>query len=267
MPDVSIGDFNHVSETLLIPLYCRAEESRQPQPILRDDKAVEIVARVNYDFSKFAGKKLQIVTAAMRAREFDRTAREFLAAHPQGVVINLGCGLDARSERADNGAARWFDLDFPEVIAVRRQFFTESERRRMIAASALDDDWLAAVEELKPGPFLFLVEGVFMYLTEAEVRSLVLKLHEYFPGERLRFDACSNWMVKRSRRHPMVKHTQAEFKWGLDDSYELERWGAGIRLECEWFYSSQREKRLGLFRLLRFIPAIAKSFRIVHYRL
>jgi O-methyltransferase involved in polyketide biosynthesis len=267
MPDISVANLNHVSETLLIPLYCRAEESHQPQPILRDDKAVRMVRQINYDFSKFDGQKLQVVTAAMRAREFDRAAKEFLAIHPTGVVVNLGCGLDARSERADNGEARWLDLDFPEVIAVRRQFFSESERHRMLAASALGEEWLAEVGGLAPGPFLFLAEGVFMYLTAAEVRALVLKLQAHFPGARLCFDACSTWMAKRSRKHPMVKHTNAEFKWGLDDSHELERWDAGIRLEREWFYTSQKEKRLGLFRLLRFIPAIVKSFRIVHYRL
>ena len=56
--------------------------------------------------------------------------------------MELGTGLNTRFERVDNGSVHWIDLDLPDTIALRRRFFSDTERRRMIAASLLDEDWL-----------------------------------------------------------------------------------------------------------------------------
>ena len=101
---------------------------------------------------------------ALRIRQYDRDVVEFLSREPDGIVVNLGCGLNDRRRRCDNGRARWFDLDLPEVIALRRRFLAETDRMRFIAASVLDSTWL---DELPSGPghkFLFVAEGLFMYL-------------------------------------------------------------------------------------------------------
>jgi len=39
----------------------------------------------------------------LKGREFDRFAQDFLSRHPDGVVVHIGCGLDTRFERVDNG--------------------------------------------------------------------------------------------------------------------------------------------------------------------
>lgn len=109
-----------VQETLLIPLYGRAVETRRRHPLLRDPRAVQIVARVDYDFTGLSSDQ-SLAGAVLRTSSYDAWARRFLAAHPAGTVVEIGTGLNTRFDRLDNGTARWFDLDLPEVIELRRR--------------------------------------------------------------------------------------------------------------------------------------------------
>jgi O-methyltransferase involved in polyketide biosynthesis len=111
MSEITVQSLDNVAETLLIPLYIRAIESQRPDALLKDEKAVALVRQMDYDFSPImqAGIDEHVqVALALRNREFDRYARDFMARHPEAVVVHIGCGLDARfervcSEQPDNG--------------------------------------------------------------------------------------------------------------------------------------------------------------------
>ncbi len=121
MPKIKLESENVVAETLLIALYARALEAQQPVPLIRDDAAAALVEQIDYDFARARMHHHDQIFTMMRVREFDRRARDFLARHPQPVVVHIGCGLDTRFERvaARNEAVTWYDLDLPEVIALR----------------------------------------------------------------------------------------------------------------------------------------------------
>src|SRR5512136_509579 len=125
MPALPVRNLNAVSRTLMIPLYFRAMESQRPDALVRDPKAVELVGQLDYDFSDVQTLKDEQVNYLLRMREFDRLARTFLAEHPEGVLVDLGCGLDTRFERVDNGEVEWYGLDLPEVIALRKKVLDE----------------------------------------------------------------------------------------------------------------------------------------------
>ena len=113
-----------VAETLLITLYIRALESQRPDALIKDDKAVALVTQIGYDFSRFKQIRMDEddkVSIVLRNREFDRQVRDFLSRHSDAVVVHIGCGLDSRFERVDNGRVEWYDLDLPEVIELRQQ--------------------------------------------------------------------------------------------------------------------------------------------------
>ena len=157
-----------VSETLLVTLYLRAMESQRPDALIRDEKAVALVRQMSYDFTRIRqiplseANKLVII---LRNREFDRYARDFLARHGSAVVVHIGCGLDSRFERVDNGQVEWYDLDFPHVIDLRRKFIgDEKERYHLLDCSVIDNAWMDTLSAHRQRPFLFLAEGVFMYL-------------------------------------------------------------------------------------------------------
>jgi O-methyltransferase involved in polyketide biosynthesis len=168
LPEKISPSLSGVPETLLIPLYQRAQEAQRADAMLKDDKAVEIVRKLNADFSNFKLQQHDIVALVLRVREFDRFARDFLTVHPDGVVVHIGCGLDTRFERVDNGQVEWFDLDFPEVIDLRRELIGEDGGRyHLLSCSVLDPAWIEKVSALHPRPFLFIAEGVLPYFEEA----------------------------------------------------------------------------------------------------
>src|SRR5512136_2745296 len=166
MPTHTIRNLNAVSQTLMIPLYFRAIESQRPDALVRDPRAVELVGQLDVDLSGVQKLKDEQVNYLLRMREFDRQARAFLAEHPTGVIVDLGCGLDTRFERIDNGQVTWYGLDLPEVIALRKELLNETPRSHFIGCSVLDFSWMDALSDQVNKAFLFLAEAVLVYLKE-----------------------------------------------------------------------------------------------------
>lgn len=256
-------------ETLMITLYCKTLAA--PKGVFPDEEAWKIVERVDYDFGRLKVKPGTRLTVFMRAKRLDHYIRGFLARSPDGVVLHLGCGLDTRFSRVDNGRVRWYDLDLPEVIALRKKFFNESPRCRMIASSVTDFRWM---DEIPRGrPVFIAAEGLLMYLSGEKVRELILRLREAFPGGEIAFDAFSTLTAQNIHRADVLKTTGATIHWGIDDPEEIETWAPGIRLKEEWtFFQSEDIQKLNLgvrlmFRLAGLFPAAAKAHRILYYSL
>jgi methyltransferase (TIGR00027 family) len=285
-PTLDRDALSAVSETLLLPLYCRAIESESAAPVLADPKAVAIVEQLD---AAFAGSERRLhrkliaralpskltVTMALRTRRFDRYAQAFLQRAPDGVIVSLGCGLDTRYERIDNGRARWFELDLPEVIGWRRRFFAESDRRTFIAASATDLGWLEQLAPCRGRPLLFLAEGLFMYLDRDAVQALVCELRRRFPGSELVAEVVhARWVTRMKSRWIRYKfrkqlHLDADvtFRFGIDGSRALESWSPGIAFVDEWTYFDDGEPKMGLFNLFGRFESLRKVQWTVHYRL
>lgn len=224
------ADLGSVEETLLIPLYARARETHRGRPILRDPRAVEMVEAIDYDFGRF-NQPPTLLGAVLRTAIIDGWIREFLARHPAGTVIELGAGLNTRFERLDNGRAHWVDLDLPDAATLRRRFFTDTDRRRVLAGSVLDSAWITDAKR-SPPPYFIATEAVLMYLADAEVRAAVGLLGEHFPGARLALDTGGRFMINSQRRHPTMRFMAARMRWICDHPSELERWNAGLRLDA-----------------------------------
>ena len=200
--------------------------------MVQDPIAVDLVQRIDFDFSRFAhlGGSQQVFTM-MRTRQMDRWIRSFLAAHPDAVVVDIGCGLDARFERVDNGQVAWYDLDLPNVIALRRQFYAETPRRRFIANSAFDLAWLDQVASRQGQPCLFVSEGVLVYFSEEQVKRLVLALRERFPGAELIFDSVPWVLPHASWMHPTLRTLKQKSPGGCAKEMT---WRRGARISTCW---------------------------------
>lgn len=257
-----------IPETLLIALWARASETKTDTPIIRDDKAVEMVSQIDYDFSKFSSARLSQLGVAIRTMILDKAVSGFLKQNPEAVVINLGAGLDTRYARLSAGGGCWYDLDVPEVIDLRRRFFTETERYRLISKSMFDPSWMDEVKA-EGKPVLLIAEGLFMYFEEAKLKSLFKQLLERFPGAELLFEMLAPMLVGRSKRHDAVsKIGSAEFKWGLIDARDVAHWHPNIEFIEEWNYSDYYKERWGWFRCIARLPFLGPrvSSRIVHLR-
>ncbi|MFH9821565.1 class I SAM-dependent methyltransferase [Streptomyces sp. NPDC017230] len=218
-----------VQETLLIPLYARAVENRKEHALLRDARAEEIVASIDYDFERFDDLP-SLTGALLRTLLFDRWVADFLSAHPDATVVEIGTGLNTRHERVDNGRARWFDLDLPDVIGLRRNFFTDSPRRTMIAASVTDEAWAAEVASHAAGPYLFVAEAVLPYLREPDVRGVIDLLADRFPGALLALDTAGPGFFDTQEQHDALSKVTARMHWYCPDPARLADWRPGAHV-------------------------------------
>lgn len=160
-------------ETMLQTLYVRAAYSQKKNAKFHDDRAVEIVSRMDYDFS-MAGKDAMMSKGVIaRTILLDRMAGDFISENPKGTVVNIACGLDTRVYRLNAlPSVRWYNLDLPETIEVRRQFLTENGHISMIAKSAMDESWADEIVEPE-GRVLVVIEGLSMYLSEQDVKQML----------------------------------------------------------------------------------------------
>ncbi len=271
MSEIANQNLSGVAKTMLITLYIRALESQRPDALIKDERAEALVRRLDPEslrkttaLTEDSGRVVMI----LKSRDFDRFAQDFLARHPDAVVVHIGCGLDTRFERVDNGQVEWYDLDLPEVIELRRKFIgDEGERYHLLGCSVLEDAWLDAVSAHGGRPFLFLAEGVFMYFEEAQVKSLVLALRDRFPGAELVFDAYSPFM--RWAHNFKVTRTGigAHLHWALKHGQDLEQWHDGVRLLDERFPFQYPEQRLRRAWKVRLVPFLATGIGVFRYQL
>ncbi len=274
-PEITKPTLSGVAETLLITLYIRATESQRPDALIRDERAEVIVRQLD---AKTLKKTLALtddfsrVAVILKTREFDRFVQDFLSRRSDAVVVHIGCGLDTRFERVDNGRVEWFDLDLPDVIDLRRKLVGDAGGRyHLLAGSVLDGAWLDRVRMHKDRPFLFLAEGVFMYFSETQVKALVTMMHEHFPGAELVFDAFSPFM--RWAHNVKVTRTGvgAYLHWGLKHGQDLEGWsepGAGcIRLLDERYPFQYPVPRMRRALKMRLFPFLKTAICVYHYQL
>jgi O-methyltransferase involved in polyketide biosynthesis len=268
MSEKILHSLEGVSETLLMTLYVRARESQRSDAMIKDDMAVAMVNQIDFDFSRLRMQQHDEVAIIMRMNKFDSYVRDFLKRNPDAVMVHIGCGLDTRFERVDNGQCEWFDLDLPKVIELRQKLIrSESNRYHMLTASIFDDDWLKEVSQYKPRPFMFIAEGVFPYFEEGQVKALFLKLRDLFPGAELVCDAHTPFVIRTDNLQLALSKVSARLHWGLKHGKDVESWGGGLLLLDEWFYFDDPEPRMSAYRWMRLFPFLGKSTGIFHYRL
>jgi len=216
-----------VSKTLYIPLYGKALVSRGGI-ILSDRYAEEIWAREGFPLKGKSKSKWLAYFMGMRAAVFDRWVENRMQAHPGGVVLHLGCGLDSRAQRVAHSGYLWHDVDFPEVIRERSRYFQEDAEYRMLAGDIRDPGYL---EQIPRGKAIVVMEGVSMYLEPEERRRAIAALAGHFESVELLADCYSTFAAKASRVKNPINDVGVTQVYGLDDPRELET--AGIRFVSE----------------------------------
>ncbi|HEU5384183.1 MAG TPA: class I SAM-dependent methyltransferase [Ktedonobacteraceae bacterium] len=255
-------------ETLLITLYAKAFDNRSKHPILHDTRADEIASQIDYDFAKLDDFDHGNLTV-LRAKQLDEWLRAFLQANPQGVVLNLGCGLDTRITRIHPSPdVRWFDVDYPEVIALREQFYANHDGYTMIGSSVTATQWLDIIPTTRP--IMILAEGLFPYLTAAEVQTLLARFLDTFPQGEIAFDVINSF-AQRAGKAELRKKTGAEHTWAVDTPESIEQWNLKLkRIADQPLFSSPYRRELPwhfrlLYRMLALFPSVNTMLRLLHY--
>lgn len=242
-----------VQETMLIPLAIKANETLRKNPRIKDEKAVEIIKKINIDTEKY-DKFMSHEGVVARTIMFDRTLKEYIKQYPDAVCVNLGCGLDNRFKRVDNGKIIWYNLDLPDTIAVRKQFFKDSKRVHTITSSVLDKSWM---KDIPTGnKIIFIAEGLLMYFSKEQVKEILLNMASFFSDFIFITELMPPFTSKMSKHHDTVKNTNATFGWGTKTGHELEALCPGLRLVTENSFNIEMKKYTIRGKLFASIPGV-----------
>ena len=259
-----------IEETLLLPLWGRAYETQKNNPRLIDERAVEIIRQIDYDFSNI--EETQAMSQhgwVARSLHTDRVALEFIKKHPKATIVNIGCGLDTTFSRIDNGTIMFYELDLPDVIALRKNFYEDDDRHISIASSFLDTQWFEKIE-VRDG-LLFLAGGVFMYFNEKQIKEFFVKVADHFTACDFYFDSLSPMGMKIAKKQVLKKGGMGmsmDGGWGLKPVASLEKWDKRIRVISAIPMSKGMKKGVALqFKIMGAITDMLGVCSMVHMRI
>ena len=260
---------NTVQETLIIPLFGRLVCSEHFPLLFSDPEAKRICESLDYDFS---GKRKKMESPAglfgaleVAQRQYDLRCEveSYLNEHPKAAVVNLGCGLDDTFSKADNGLCSGYNLDFPDVIAVRNELLPAGEREENIACDLNDFTWMDLIDSSNGA--VFFAAGVFYYFRTEEVKKLFAAMAERFPGAVLAFDACNERGAKLMRRTWLKEAgiTDVHAFFSLEDETEIRGWSNRFSsVTAKSYMRGYRDiyRDVGLFHrlMIRFCDSMVK---------
>lgn len=248
-----------ISETLFIPLNVKANETKLPNGAIKDPKAVEIIESVGLDLSRFDGGNITNVGIIARTEVLDEGVKKFLLKNPNGLIINIGAGLDTRITRVDNKKLRWVDIDMPNVIEARKLFFEENERIKFIGENALNEIWLEGIPYKEGEPVLIIAEGILMYFSEEELKNFFGFLVKKFKNAEMYFDVVHKYFIG--------KGVSAKFTWGISKAKDIEKIHSHIELVESWSTGNlHKERQERYFRIMNFLGSIRNRSQILHIR-
>lgn len=222
--NLTLGD---VQETALIPLAIRADETTRKHARIHDEKAVEIINVLGIDTKKY-DKFFSHEGVVSRTIMIDNEVKKLLTQYPDAICVNMGCGLDNRFSRVDNRKIEWFDVDLPDSIAVRRKVYEETDRRHMLSKNVLETGWGENIP--KDRQTILIAEGLFMYFTKEQVKTVLHSIRDTFPKGYLIVELMHPKMTGNTTHHDTVKNTNATFGWGTESGHELEELSKGLKL-------------------------------------
>ena len=252
---------NTVQETLILPLYSRKLCTELYPNLYRDETAVRLLDRIDYDFSEAEKKSRSLMQrfgaleVAMRQNDLAFEVQAYLKKHPSAAVVNLGCGLDSTGRSCDNGRCKIYNLDFPDVIALRQQLLPAGERDQNIPCDLKDTAWFGKVDA--SGGAVFFASGVFYYFLTEQVKTLVQKMADAFPGGVLVFDAANRTAVKMIAKtwlkRAKIKDVGAYFAVS-DAAKEIGTWDSRLQVTSRGYmlgYNDLKDTSVsGFFRIL-----------------
>ena len=210
-----------VPETMVQTLYARAKETKKQNAKIKDEIAVELVEKLDYDFSKADKDKAMSCGVIARTIVLDRMVRQYLEKHANAVVINIACGLDTRCYRMKEKYLRWYNIDLPETMKIRSQFLPETGPIYQIAKSAMDDSYVDDIDYHGEN-VLVIIEGLAMYLSEKDIRKIFSIIEKSFREVTVMVETMSPFVVKHMKEKS-IEGRNAKFTWGVKNGKELQR--------------------------------------------
>ena len=214
-------DITGVSETMLQTLYARAKETKKQNAKIKDDIAVQIVENIDYDFSNADKDKAMSSGVIARTIVLDYMVEQYLRVHANTVVVNIACGLGTRCYRMRSKYVRWYNIDLPQTMKIRKQFLTETGPVYQVSKSAMDDSYTNDID-YHGEDVLVIIEGLTMYLNENEVLKMFSIIEKSFKKVTIMVETMSPFVVKHMKEKS-IDQSNAKFLWGVKNGNELQK--------------------------------------------
>lgn len=262
-----------VEDTLFVPMLGRIYTSENCPHILNDQKALELKPLLPKNVTEGDMQtQYTYLASASRSANMDRYIADFMKRKPEGVIVQLGVGLETTYYRDDNGKTVWYGVDLPHVIEYRIKLLGESEREKLIPGDAFKEDWLNQIRNDYPdAPLLITASGLFYYFKEDQVLDLIRMLQGRGDIELL-FDTVnkSGMTMMQKKYMKTVGHEDAKMFFYVDSASRMaDKIGDGITVVSEEpFYRNIGKKGLEFStKLSMCISDMMSMVKMIHLRI
>ena len=266
---------DEVSETALITLRSRVIESQKENPVITDPVGVELYKGLLNSISPELHQRIinrglsPVLTGyiARRARKYDELCREFIAQHPDGLVVNLGCGFDTRFWRLGIPGMQYMELDLPEVMALKKKILGDRLNYPVIERSVLDSEWISRIKSLQSGRIILLAEGLFMYFREDQSIRTLKEIADSFTDSMLVMEVVHSSYTRGFRKKLVQKKMRKRagsaagdyYLYGIRSSSVLESYHPRFRVMGEWSYFEDEDLKPALLRFFRHFRTFTRT--------
>lgn len=252
-------NFSTVEDTLFVPMLGRIYASETFPNILYDEKALSLKASLP---KSVKGAKSQtqytLLASAVRSTNMDRYIQQFIKEHPEGIIVQLGAGLETTFYRNDNGKTQWYEVDLPSVITYREKLLKAQPLDTCLTADAFSEEWIKDVRKDHPTcPILVTASGLFYYFEEEKVVTFLKRLKQYGHVE-LVFDTVNRQGMKRMAHYmKQVGHEDAKMYFYVDDVDVFTKQIGGVKGKEEAYYAYTKKKG---FQLMTAISMLVSDY-------
>ncbi len=242
MGEEKVGGYDYIAkgsiqETMIGPLWARAVYSQKYPEILEDPKAIEILGKINYDFTELKAflEDWRGIGLLVRAHCLDNAVKKYIGNHPEATVVNIAAGLDTTFHRVDNGKIQWIDLDLPDAIKFRSKVIPETLRNHYISSSVFDLDWIKKIEYVPSKGIFFIAGGFIYYFSEDQISTLFKTLAEHFKGGGIAFDSVNKLAMKIVNRRAKKYESELSFSLAIGNPEKIiPKWSDKLKI-IDWY--------------------------------
>lgn len=221
-------------QTAFITLKAHAADAQSKRPILNDQNSLTIMKSVDFDFSKIKGsKKMEMKEqfgTVIRGKIIDGWVTDFIVANPNAIVVDLGCGLDNRSERIDvPSSVDWFNVDLEGIITLRSTFYASSANKHNLAIDANDVSWLSRLPSDRPA--IFIADGFMPFVKTDHFIKLLNAIVQVYPQGEFVMNGYTKFAARALPHVRGIKDLGVDVYSGFDDPHQIEDWAPGMHFK------------------------------------
>jgi O-methyltransferase involved in polyketide biosynthesis len=208
---ITTTELTPIEQTAFLTEYARALDSRWPRPILGDTLADEVVGKVDYDFAGLGVQTSVVCQAALRAKMLDDRVRDFVARHPDALVVDL-----------------------PGILALRDEVLLSNPKSHSVAVSLADEHWPDTIPADRPT--MLIADGLFAFLAEPVIVGIFRRITDHFASGELAFNDYGGigWFSRLAiKLYPQKMFKDVGSQWGyagFKDAHHPETWNPRMTL-------------------------------------